>query len=78
MKTLPAKKGGRQYYCRLHACKKIVWKDFEIKIVGKYHDLYVQRDTSLLADVFEKFRNICFKVYKLDPVHFVFTPGLVW
>ena len=31
---------------------KRVWKDFEIKELGKYHDLYVQSDTLLLADVF--------------------------
>ena len=27
--------------------------------LGDYHDLYVQNDTSLLADVFESFRNKC-------------------
>ena len=30
-----------------------VCKDFEIKHLGEYHNLYVQRDTLLLADVFE-------------------------
>ena len=29
-----------------------VCKDFEIKDLGEYHDLYVQSDTLLLADVF--------------------------
>ena len=35
---------------------KRVCKDFEIKILGEYHDVYVQNDILLLADVFE---NIC-------------------
>ena len=46
---------------------KIVPKDFEIKHLGEYHDLYVQSDTLLLADVFENFRNMCLDMYKLDP-----------
>ena len=34
---------------------KRVSKDFEIKNLGKYHNLYVQSDTLFLADVFENF-----------------------
>ena len=40
-----------------------VCKDFEIKHLGEYHDLYVQKDTLLLADVFENFRNIFLEIY---------------
>ena len=39
-----------------HARK--IWEVFEIKDRGEYHDLYVQCDTLLLADVFENFRKI--------------------
>ena len=48
---------------------KRVCKDFEIKNLEEYHDLYVQRDTLLLADVFENFRNICLEIYELDPAN---------
>ena len=36
-----------------------------------YHDLYVQSNTLLLADVFENFRKACIKTYELDPAHFI-------
>ena len=55
-----------------------VFKRFKLKNIGEYHDLYVQSDTLLLADVFENFRNTCLKVYELDPVHFLSIPGLAW
>ena len=55
-----------------------VWKTFEIKNLDEYHDLYVQCDTFLLADVFENFRNKCIEIYKLDPAHFLSAPGLAW
>ena len=32
----------------------------------------------MLADVFENFRNVCLKIYKLDPAKFLSAPGLVW
>ena len=55
-----------------------VFKKLKLKNLGKYHDLYAQSDTLLLADVFENFRNICIKVYELDPAHFLSLPGLAW
>ena len=55
-----------------------VFKKFQLKNLGEYHDLYVQSDTLLLADVFENFRNMCIKVYELDPAHFLSLPGLAW
>ena len=36
-----------------HAHAKRVCKDFEIKRLGEYHDIYVQSYTLLLADVLE-------------------------
>ena len=32
----------------------------------------------MLADVFENFRKTCLLYYKLDPCHYVTTPGLAW
>ena len=46
--------------------QRTVWKEFEIKNLREYHDLYVQIDTSLLDDVFETFRSrgiVIFKSY---------------
>ena len=53
-----------------------VFKKFKLKNLGECHDLYVQSDRLLLADVFENFRNMCIKVYELDPAHFLSLPGL--
>ena len=55
-----------------------VFKKLKLKNLGEYDDLYVQSDTLILADVFEKFRNMCIKVYELDPAHFLSLPGLAW
>ena len=51
---------------------------FEIKSLSEYHDLYVQCDTLLLADVFENFRVKCIEINGLDTVHFLSAPGLAW
>ena len=61
-----------------YAHSKGVCKDFEIKHLGEYHDLYVQSNTLLLADVFENFRNMCINIYQLDPLKFLSAPGFAW
>ena len=48
----------------------VALKSLNNKNLGDYHDLYVQSDTLLLADVFENFLNMCIEVYELDPAHF--------
>ena len=55
-----------------------IWKEFEIKNLGEYHDLYLKSDVLLLADVFEEFRNICLENYSLDPAWYYTSPGLSW
>ena len=57
-----------------HARK--VWREFEIKNLGKYHDLFFKMYVILLANVFEAFRGVCLKKYDLDPAHFYAAPGL--
>ena len=55
-----------------------MFKVFKLENLGDYHDLYVQNDTLLLADVFNNFRDMCLKEYELDPAHFLSLPGLAW
>ena len=57
---------------------KKVRKDFKIKKVGEYHDLYLKSDVLLLADVSENFRKMRSKIHELDPVRFISAPGLAW
>ena len=59
-----------------HAQK--VWEVFKIKNFGEYHNLYVQCDTLLLADVFQNFRDKCTEIYELGRAHFLPPPGLGW
>ena len=53
-----------------------VFNKFKLNNLGDYHDLYVQSDTLLLADVFENVRDMCLKEYELDLAHFLSLPGL--
>ena len=83
-KSLPDK---RAFYSELnladitdkdYAHAQKVFKELNLKNLGHYHDLYVQKDTLLLADVFDNFRNKCTEIYELDPAHFLSAPGLAW
>ena len=55
-----------------------VWNTFKMKTFKDYHKLYNETDALLLADVFENFRDLCLKIYGLDPVHYYTAPGLAW
>ena len=57
---------------------KKVFKEFKLKHLGDYHDLYVQVDTLLLPDVFENFRRKGIKIYELDSANFLSAPRLAW
>ena len=58
----------------LHAID--VWMMFKLNTMGAYHDLYSETDVLLLADVFEKFIDVCLEYYGLDPCHYFSSPGL--
>ena len=53
-----------------HIHAQSVFEKFNIRNLGEYHDLYVQSDTLLLADAFEKFRNKYIETYERDSAHF--------
>jgi hypothetical protein len=44
----------------------------------EYTKTYMKLDVLLLTDIFEKFRSICFEIYKMDPLHFSTSPSLSW
>ena len=53
---------------KIYKYAKKVWKKFEIKNMGEYHDLYLETNVLLLSNVFENFRKICIENYDLDPM----------
>ena len=59
-----------------HACS--IWREFGIRNMGEYHDLYLRTDVILLANVFKSFRRVCLENYGPDPSHFYTAPGLAW
>ena len=48
----------------------------EIKSLGDYHDLKLQSNTLLLADVFEDFHKKCIEICVLHSANFLSAPGL--
>ena len=75
------------FYSKLNDCgvsdedferAQLIGKEFKIKNLGEYHDLYLKSDVLLLADVFEEFRNICLENYSLYPAWYYTSPGLSW
>ena len=55
-----------------------VWNTFNMKTFKDYHKLYNDSDALLLTEVFENFRDLCLKIYGLDPAHYYTAPGLAW
>ena len=74
---LPEKK---HFYSRLSEedRAKLIWKHFNIKNLGEFHDLYLETDVLLLTDVYEHFREECLTDSELDPAHYYTLPNFAW
>ena len=74
--SLPEKEAFYSHLCMEeitdvdYAHTKRVCKDFKMKNLGEYHDLYFQSDKLLLADVY-CLRNMCLHIYEVDPAKFL-------
>ena len=60
-----------------------VWREFKIRDLGEYHDLYLKTDVILLANVFEAFRGACTLNYDLAfrgvcTLNYDLAPELAW
>ena len=45
-----------------------IWNEFNMKNMGDYHNHHLKKDVLLLADIFEKFIDLCSKFYKQQSV----------
>ncbi|XP_065196465.1 uncharacterized protein LOC135827957 [Sycon ciliatum] len=61
-----------------YAYAQTVWTVFDCEDLGDYHDLYLETDVLLLADVFENFRRTAHATYGLDPANYLTLPGFAW
>ena len=55
-----------------------VVKEFKIKTLREYHDLYLKIDVYGLHDVFEYHRKVSQEIYGLDPAYFIGLPSFTW
>ena len=53
-----------------HVKRVEIWNKRDLR---KYHDLYVQNDTLMLADVFNNIRNMCLEIDEINPAYFLST-----
>jgi hypothetical protein len=48
-----------------------VWNEFECKLFRDYHDIYLESEVLLLADIFQDFRIQTRKNIDIDPLHYI-------
>ena len=53
----------------------MVFKTMLCILLKDYYLIYLKTDVLLLADVIENFRFMCISYYKLDPAHYMSSPG---
>jgi hypothetical protein len=53
-----------------------VWDKFNCDKFLDYHNIYLKSDVLLLTDIWENFRDVCFKNYSLDAEYYYTAPGL--
>jgi len=57
---------------------KLVWNKFKCNTLLDYHNLYLASDVLLLADIWENFKNVCYRIYNLDATYYYTAPSLSW
>ena len=55
-----------------------VWQEYCIKNMREYHDLYLNLDVLLLADICDNFRKTCITDYGLDAYHYYTLAGFTF
>ena len=61
-----------------YAYAQSMWKKHNCETLRDYLELYLWTDVTLLADIFENYRQVCLDNYKLDPSHYITAPGISW
>jgi len=57
---------------------QLVYETLDCKNFGDYMLAYLKSDVSLLADVFETYRDLSLANCGLDPIHYMTAPSLSW
>lgn len=57
---------------------QLVWDEMKMTTMGDYHDVYLLCDVLLLADVFERFREVSIDSFDLDPAQYFTLAGMCW
>ena len=55
-----------------------VWEAFGCKTFRDYHDIYLESDVALLADIFEEFRRQTQSNIDIDPLHYISLPSMAF